>query len=36
LYHLSLDNNISFEGNKVSDRTLSDITNSLQQIVKSS
>ena len=36
LYHLSLDNNISFQGDKVSDQTLSDITNSLNQIVKSS
>ena len=36
LYHLSLDNNISFQGDKFSDQTLSDITNSLNQIVKSS
>ena len=36
LYHLKLDNNISFEGNKVSDQTLSDIRNSLDQIIKSS
>ena len=36
LYHLSLDNNISFQGDRVSDQTLSDITNSLAQIVKSS
>ena len=36
LYHLSLDNNIFFEGGKVSDQTLSDITNSLNQIIKSS
>ena len=36
LYHLSLDNNINFQGDKVSDQTLSDITNSLNQIVKSS
>ncbi len=36
LYHLNLDNNISFQGDKVSDQTLSDITNSLNQIVKSS
>jgi len=36
LYHLKLDNNISFEGDKVSDQTLSDITNSLMQIIKSS
>jgi len=34
LYHLKLDNNISFEGDKVSDQTLSDITNSLMQIIK--
>ena len=36
LYHLKLDNNISFEGNKVSDQTLLDIRNSLDQIIKSS
>jgi hypothetical protein len=36
LYHLNLDNNISFQGDRVSDQTLIDITNSLAQIVKSS
>lgn len=36
LYLLKLDNNIQFQGGKVSDQTLSDITNSLTQIVKSS
>ena len=36
LYHLSLDNNIKFEGGKISDQTLSDITNSLSQILRSS
>jgi hypothetical protein len=36
LYHLKLDNNISFEGNKVSDQTLLDIRNSLDQIIKTS
>ena len=36
LYHLNLDNNIKFEGDKVSDQTLSDITNSINQIVRSS
>ncbi len=36
LYHLNLDNNISFQGDRVSDQTLTDITNSLAQIVKSS
>lgn len=36
LYHLKLDNNINFQGGKVSDQTLADITNSLSQIVKSS
>lgn len=36
LYQLNLDNNISFQGDKVSDQTLSDITNTLTQIIKSS
>jgi len=36
LYQLSLDNNIKFEGGKVSDQTLRDITNSLNQIITSS
>ncbi len=36
LYQLNLDNNINFQGDKVSDQTLFDITNSLTQIIKSS
>ena len=36
LYQLNLDNNINFQCDKVSDQTLSDITNSLTQIIKSS
>jgi hypothetical protein len=36
LYQLNLDNNINFQGDKVSDQTLSDITNTLTQIIKSS
>ncbi len=36
LYLLKLDNNIQFQGGKVADQTLNDITNSLTQIVKSS
>lgn len=36
LYQLNLDNNINFQGDKISDQTLFDITNSLTQIIKSS
>ena len=36
LYHLSQDNNLKFDGDNLSDQTLADITNSLNQIVKSS